>query len=483
MRILMVSSEVESLARTGGLGDVVEALSLAHAELGEDVRVVTPLYGVTRLPMTTMRWPGTIPVRHGWGEHDVRHASVVELETIRFPSGGTRRVCLLDDPGLYQRQGIYEDMWGPFGDNALRFAVMSRGALEIAARAWDRGPDVIHAHDWHATFAILYAKLVMGDAWAKKPGVFTIHNLAFQGVLDESVLDRLHLPRDAFRPELLWQDGHVNLMKGATALAERVTTVSPTYAREILTPEGGFQLDAHLRAHSPKVLGILNGIDTARFDPSTDAAILSRYDAATFATGRAACKAALANEVGLAPGDGPLFGCIARLTWQKGIDLFFPLFKELVDRGARIVVVGQGERPLEDQLMWAAESFPGKVAVRIAFDPPLSRRVYAGADFFVVPSRFEPCGLTQMYAMRYGSLPIVSDVGGLHDTVEGGEEGTGFVASRADVSPLRDACLQALDLYGDKARLARRIRRAMAKDFAWSGPANVYRDLFRELLA
>lgn len=483
MRILMVSSEVESLARTGGLGDVVEALSLALAELGEDVIVVTPLYGVTRLPATTMRWPGTITVRHGWGDADVRQASVVELETIRFPSGGSRRVCLLDDPGLYHRQGIYEDMWGPFGDNALRFAVMSRGALEIAARAWDGGPDLIHAHDWHATFAILYAKLVMGDVWAKKPCVFTVHNLAFQGVLDEGALDRLHLPREAYKPEVLWQDGHVNLMKGATALCERVTTVSPTYAREILTHEGGFNLDGHLRAHAAKVVGILNGIDSARFDPSTDAAILARYDTTTLESGRAACKAALANEVGLAPGDGPIFGCVARLTWQKGIDLFLPIFKELVDRGARIVVVGQGERPLEDQLMWAAESFAGKVAVRIAFDPPLSRRVYAGADFFVVPSRFEPCGLTQMYAMRYGSLPIVSDVGGLHDTVEGGPDGTGFVASRADVVPLRSACFEALELYADKARLAERIRRAMAKDFAWLGPAKQYRDLFRDLLS
>lgn len=484
MRILMVSSEVESLARTGGLGDVVEALSLALAELGEDVLVVTPLYGVTRLPSTTMRWPGTIPVRHGWGEHDVRHASVVELETIRFPSGGTRRVCLLDEPGLYQRQGIYEDMWGPFGDNALRFAVMSRGALEIAARAWDAGPDVIHAHDWHATFAILYAKLVMGDVWAKKPCVFTVHNLAFQGVLDEGALDRLHLPRDAFRPELLQQDGQVNLMKGATALAQAITTVSPTYAREILTPEGGFALDGHLRAHGHTVFGILNGIDTVRFDPSADAAIAARYDAMSFASGRAACKDALAKEVGLEPGDGPIFGSVARLTWQKGIDLFIPLFKELVDRGARILVVGQGERPLEDQLLWAAESFPRKVAVRIAFDPPLSRRVYAGSDFFVVPSRFEPCGLTQMYAMRYGSLPIVSDVGGLHDTVQGGPDGNGFVASRADMSPLRDACFDALDLYADKAKLEDRVRRAMtrSRDFAWSGPAKQYRDLFRQLI-
>lgn len=491
LRILMASSEVESLARTGGLGDVVEALSLALAELGHHVLVVTPLYGVTRLPRTTMRWPGTIPVRYGWAEGDVRRASVVETETVRFPSGGTRRVCLLDDPGLYQRQGIYEDMWGPFGDNALRFAVMSRGALEISARVWDGGPDIIHAHDWHATFAVLYAKLVMGDLWRRKPCVFTVHNLAFQGVLDEGALDRLHLPRAAYLPEVLLQDGHVNLMKGATALAERITTVSPTYAREILTPEGGFGLDGHLRAHAHRLVGIVNGIDAGRFDPHTDAALAARYDATTFAPGRAECKAALAEALHLDAGSGPIFGCVARLAWQKGIDLFLPLFQELVDRGARIVVVGQGERPLEDQLMWAAETFHGRVAVRIAFDPPLSRRVYAGSDFFVVPSRFEPCGLTQMYAMRYGSLPIVTDVGGLHDTVEPIERGahgrsdagTGFVASRADVAPLRKACLDALDLFADHDGFTAAVRRAMAKDFAWTGPARQYEALYEGCMA
>jgi len=480
MRVLMISSEVESLARTGGLGDVVEALSLAIAELGHEVLVVTPLYGVTRLPASTMRWPGTVPIRFGWGEGDVRDASIVEVDPIAFPSGGTRRICLLDDPGLFHRQGIYDDMWGPFGDNALRFAVMSRGGLEVAARAWSGGPDVIHAHDWQATFAILYAKLVMGEHWAKKPCIFTVHNLAFQGVLDETSLDKLHIPRDAYRPEVLWQDGHVNLIKGASALADKITTVSPTYAREILTPEGGFHLDAHLRAHAHKVVGILNGIDVKRFDPATDTSLLAPYDRSSFERGRAACKEALANELGLEPGAGPIFGCVARLTWQKGIDLFLPLFHELVDRGARIVVVGQGERSLEDQLMWAADASKGKIAVRIAFDPPLSRRVYAGADFFVVPSRFEPCGLTQMYAMRYGSLPVVTDVGGLHDTVDAE---CGFVATRADVSPLRTACLEALETFGDRKKFSARVATAMAKNFAWAGPAREYVDLYESVRA
>jgi starch synthase len=477
----MISSEVESLARTGGLGDVVDALSLTLAERGAHVLVVTPLYGVSRVPRKTVRWPGTVAVRFGWGPHDVRHVGVVELEIARFPSGGSRRVCLLDDPGLYGRPGIYGDASGAFSDNELRFAVMSRGALEVAARAWEGGPDVIHAHDWHATFAVLYARLAMGDHWAKKAIFFTVHNLAFQGVLDEGALDRLHLPREAYRPEILWHQGNVNLMKGATALADVITTVSPTYAREILTPEYGFGLDEHLRAHRERLVGILNGID-ARFDPRTDNALAVRYDAETAALGRAECKAALANEVGLDAGPGPLFGCVTRLSWQKGIDLLLPLLIEIVDGGGRVLVVGQGDGDLEGSLRAAGERFRGRVVVRLAFDPPLSRRIYAGCDFLFVPSRFEPCGLTQMYGMRYGSVPIVTDVGGLHDTVEpldvASDRGVGFVAPRADVGALRDATIAAIALYADGAALTRARARAMARDFSWDGPAREYEALY-----
>ncbi|MDB4936960.1 MAG: hypothetical protein JWP87_3932 [Labilithrix sp.] len=484
-RILMISSEVESLARTGGLGDVVEALSHALAERGAHVLVVTPLYGVTRMPRTTVRWPGTVGIRYGWGPHDVRHASVVEAEIARFPSGGSRRVCLIDDPGLFARNGIYGDHAGAFGDNELRFAVMSRGGLEIAARAWDDGPDVIHAHDWHAAFAVIYARLVMGERWARKPIVFTVHNLAFQGVLDEGALDRLHLPREAYRPEISWHDGNVNLMKGATALADRITTVSPTYAREILTRANGFGLDLHLRAHQHRLVGILNGID-ARIDPRTDTAIPCRYDAETASVGRAEDKAALVAEAGLEPGDGPLFGCVTRLSWQKGIDLLLPLLGEIVQRGGRVLIVGQGDGDLESSLARAAQQHPGRVAVRLAFDPPLSRRVYAGSDFFFVPSRFEPCGLTQMYAMRYGSLPIVTDVGGLHDTVEPidttRDRGVGFVATNADVGALRTAILSAFELHGNPGQLARARTRAMAKDFSWDGPASQYEALYRDVI-
>lgn len=476
----MISSEVEGLARTGGLGDVVAALSLALAERGEDVLVVTPRYGVTKMPGDVKRWEGTVEARYGWGPGDVRHVGVLEL-----PAVGRRRVCLVDDPGLFDRDGIYGDRYGEFGDNERRFAVMSRAALEIAARIWDGGPDIIHAHDWHASFAILYSRLVMGDAWKAKRAVFTVHNLAFQGVLDPGALDRLHLPRDAFRPEVLEHRGNVNLLKGATALADRITTVSPTYAKEILTPDLGFGLDEHLRAHAGKLVGILNGIDRTLFDPAHDAALTSVYDASNVSLARPADKTALAAELGLDASDGPLFGCVTRLTWQKGVDLLVPIFGEIIERGGRVVVVGQGDADLESRLQVAAQRFPGKVAVRVAFDPPLSRRVYGGVDFLFVPSRFEPCGLTQMYAMRYGAIPIVTNVGGLHDTVSpidaAAGTGTGFVAAHADVPALRHATLDALSLWRDPGLLAEAQARGMAEDFGWAAPAAEYARLFEEM--
>ncbi|MEZ4263954.1 MAG: glycogen synthase [Polyangiaceae bacterium] len=477
-RVLMISSEVECLARTGGLGDVVDALSTTLGRRDASVIVVTPKYGTTRMPPTT-RWPSVVPARHGWAPHDVRDVGVLE---VTGDLARHRRLCLLDDPPLFDRGGIYGDAHGTFGDNDLRFAVLSRAALEVAGRAWDGGPDVIHAHDWHAAFAVLYARLTMGVAWSQVPVVFTLHNIAFQGVLGADAIDRLAIGREAFVPEVLEQMGRVNLVKGATALADRITTVSPTHAREICTPAFGFGLDGHLTAHAHRLTGILNGIDVERFDPRADGALARVYDERTLRVGKDRCKQALSEELGLTPGPGPLFGVVSRLTWQKGIDLLEPLVHDLVGRGARLAVVGQGDPTLERALLDLAARFPGRVATRIAFDPPLSRRVYAASDFFLVPSRFEPCGLTQMYAMRYGAIPIVADVGGLHDTVtpitDGGETGSGFVFSSGDVVGLGRALGDALELFDAPEARERVARRLMQRDFSWDEPARQYEALY-----
>ncbi len=475
MRILMVSSEVETFARSGGLGDVVLSLSRALAQLGHEVCVVTPLYGTTSLNRPHHYWYGTVPVRVGWGPGDVREVGVCEISEIE----GRLRFCLVANDYLFgTRDGIYGDASGTFGDNEVRFATLSRGALEIAARLWPDGFDVIHAHDWHAALAVIYARTVMGERWAQMPSVFTIHNLAYQGTIGAEALDRLGIPRELMSWRALLHEGKVNLLKGAIALADLVTTVSPTYAEEIQTAADGFGLDWFLRAHADKLVGLVNGIDQDRFDPATDSRIAARFGEHDFGQGKWENKRALLEEMGLAESDAPLFGCVTRLTDQKGIDLFIETLSAIALRGANVVIVGTGDRRLEESLRRAQMRIPESVAVRIAFDSALAQRVYAGSDFIVVPSRFEPCGLTQLYAMRYGTVPVVTDVGGLHDTVEPANtarsEGTGFIAVRPSVFDLLVALEDAIDVYADRLGFAELRLRCMRRNSSWEKSAHAY---------
>ena len=485
----MVSSEVESFARTGGLGDVVMGLSRALVARGAAVAIVTPMYGNTRIPDAEQYWwSDRIPARHGWGPDDVLDVGVLEVRLTEPGAKHPVRVFLVEDWGLFgSRNGIYADQGGTFGDNERRFAVLARAALSVSERIWGavgwaegNGPDVIHAHDWHASFAVLYPKLVMGDAWRRVPAVMTIHNLAFQGVLGVEAVDRLGLPREAFHAGVLEYGGDVNLLKGSIALAERVTTVSPTYAREILGPWSGFGLDGFLRDHQHKLVGIVNGIDPHLFDPARDGSIAHRYDAEHVAEGKARCKEALFSELGLWDTRAPLFASVSRLTSQKGIDVALAALPGIVATGARAVFVGSGDADMEGALYDAGGRYPGVVATRVAFDDALARRVYAAADFFMVPSRYEPCGLTQMYAMRYGAVPVVSDVGGLHDTVERYDAvratGTGFLAMPGDAGSLFLACDEGVVAYRDHVGLAGLRDRGMRRDSSWTRSAEEYVD-------
>lgn len=469
----MISAEVETFARTGGLGDVVYGLARSLGKRGVEVVVATPRYGITRVPENASWWWDSISVRVGWGERDVRELGVLETAI-----GQNARVCLLSSSELFDRAGIYSDGDGTFGDNALRFATMSRGALAVAERIWGSpesggGPDVIHAHDWHAAPAVIYAKRAMGDAWSQVKAAFTIHNLAYQGVLDFGSLDRLGIPRDLYRGDHLEHFGTVNLLKGASALANRLTTVSPTYAKEIRTQAGGFGLDGFLRDNAFKTTGIVNGIDPERYAPdfsTTDARRAKRDH-----------KVALGDELGLDRDDrSPLFSLVSRLTSQKGIDIFLDTLPAIIDRGARVVLVGTGDGALEQALRRAADRYPGRVAAKVAFDEALARRVYAASDFLVIPSRFEPCGLTQLYAMRYGAIPIVTDVGGLHDTVTpydpARDVGTGFVARVPNSTSLLIALDDALTTWGDGVGMQGLVARAMSRDSSWSASAADYEE-------
>ena len=491
VRVLMVSSEVESLARTGGLGDAVEALSRELSSFGADVVVATPKYGVTRVPADARLWASPVVAPLGLGH--ARAMGVLEAPLMGSSTAAPRnagadwfpRACMLCDGELFYCDGIYGDRRGTFTDNAFRFAAMCSGALSVAERAWGGAlPDVVHAHDWHAALSILYAKRTRGEAWSRVPTVLTIHNLAFQGVIPPGEIDYLAIPRDAWDAGWIRHDGAVNLMKGAIELADRVTTVSETYAREIQRWPHGYGLDAHLRWHSGKLVGIVNGIDTESFDPSTDGAIARPYGAADALEGKSACKQALCAELALT-GDGPLIGVVSRLQWLKGIDLLLAILPALVERGARVAFVGTGEPDLEGALRGAAARWPGRIATRIAFDPMLARRIFAGADFLAVPSRDEPCGLTQLYAMRYGAVPIVTPVGGLRDTVEpvdvAHSQGTGIVAGAPEPASLLFACEEALGLWRDRLGMASLIARAMARDSSWGQSAQRYLALYREL--
>jgi starch synthase len=491
LRVLMVSSEVESLARTGGLGDAVEALSRALSSFGVDVVVATPKYGVTRVPADARPWPSPVVAPMGLGH--ARTLGVLEARLAGDARQGAARdrpaprVCLLSDAELFDRGGIYGDRRGAFTDNPFRFGAMASGALSVAERAWGGAlPHVIHAHDWHAALSIVYAKRTRGPAWARVPAVFTIHNLAFQGVFPPGEIDYLAIPRDAWDAGWMRHDGAVNLMKGAIELADRVTTVSETYAREIQHWPHGFGLDGHLRFYANKLVGIVNGVDTEAFDPSTDGVIARRYGAADAIEGKRACKEALCAELGLAP-DGPLVGVVSRLQWLKGIDMLLAVLPSIIERGARVAFVGTGEPDLERALQEAAWRWPGRVATRIAFDPTLARRVFAGADFLAVPSRDEPCGLTQLYAMRYGAIPIVTPVGGLCDTVEPVDvahaKGTGVVAAAPDEWSLLLACEEALALWRDSVGMASVTARGMARDSSWDKSAHRYLSLYNELTA
>jgi starch synthase len=401
---------------------------------------------------------------------------------------GAHGVWLVDCPALFDRDGIYGDAGGvDFADNHVRFAVLCRAALAAAPAILGGAPDVIHAHDWQAGLANAFARLGAGELDAAT--VLTVHNLAYRGMFPATTVPELELPWSAFDHHHLEFWGHLSLLKAGMASADVVTTVSPTYAREILTPARGEGLDGFLRHDVARVAGIVNGIDTDAWDPATDPALPARFTRDTLA-GKAQCRDQVARELGLTlDARTPLAVAIARLTPQKGLDLVADLVPELSSLGVKLVVLGTGERALEDRLRWLGEVYREHLTVRIGFDVDLSRRLYAAADLFVMPSRFEPCGLGQLYAMRYGALPVVAAVGGLRDTVvagssdpgdDPGEVGTGFRFEYVDLAGLRWALGSAGDLYRDTpARFAAMRQAAMARDSSWDASAREYVQVYR----
>jgi len=478
LKILFVTPEVEPFVKVGGLADMVGALPKELAKLGHDVRIVCPAYGSVKQVGEWRALPEPLGVDVGAMTQWAR-----TWETV-LP-GSAVPVYFLENNDHFARPEVYTTPWGACADNDLRFAFLSRGALALCQQlGWT--PDVVHGHDWTTGLVpVMLNTTLRRTPLGNAATVFTIHNLEHQGYCDRRVLDFARLPPGEFRADSLESYGSVNLMKGGLYHSTKITTVSPTYASEIKTPAGGFGLDAVLRFRAGDLIGIVNGIDDDSWDPARDLALPANYSAAALG-GKAVCKARLQERSGLEVNPGvPVFGVVSRLATQKGLDLLAAALPAVMDRmQVQLVLLGSGDWRMENTFRQAVQAWRGRVGVHIGFDDRLARLIQGGSDFFVMPSRAEPCGLTQMYAMRYGTLPIVRATGGLVDTVEnfaeGQGRGTGFVFQDATPGALFDTLGWACATYYDRpAEFTALRQRAMARDFSWRGNAGHYVQVYR----
>lgn len=478
MKILFAASECVPLIKTGGLADVAGALPKALAAAGMEVRVLLPGY------RSVLRKVENAEVVWESGDLLGRHARLLATRVDGVA------MLLLDIPELFDRDGgPYSDEAGEeWSDNPLRFGCFSKCAAEIAERGLDDGwrPDLLHVHDWQAALAPTYLKQSSGPA---VPTILTIHNMAYQGACDATWRETLRLAKERFTPDGYEFWGRINALKAGLVDADAVTTVSPTYARELLEPSFGFGLEGVLRSRAGGGVGILNGIDLEAWDPAADPAI-TPFDGRHLSD-RRENKRLLSEQYGLAPNaEAPLFGVVSRLTDQKGLDLLMNALPAMLAAGGRLILLGSGDRTLEAAFRRAAEAHPDQVGVRIGYDEDLAHRIYAGADAILVPSRFEPCGLTQMYAMRYGALPVVARTGGLADSIIDGNDAaiaagvaTGFQFAPGSTEALVDCLLRVIALHADKRGWAKLQRNALRHPVGWDRSAAQYVELYRDTVA
>ncbi|HWQ57449.1 MAG TPA: glycogen synthase GlgA, partial [Clostridia bacterium] len=476
-KILFAASECAPFVKTGGLADVVGALPVALARHGYDVRVVLPLYKqIRRAYNDRMTHASDGSIRLGWRE---QFLGIEELKK----NGVT--YYFIDNEYYFARDYIY----GVFNCyEAERFGFFSKAILELMARL-DFYPDILHLNDWQTGMAAALLKTQYADkpGYARVKSLFTIHNLRFQGVFERGFVDELlSLGPIAFDPDALEYCGNVSYMKGGLAFADAINTVSPTYAAEIQTSFFGETLDGLLRARGGKLTGILNGIDTKEYDPAADKALPANFSAGSM-EGKKLCKAALQQELCLAQDPGaPILAIVSRLTGQKGLDLVERVLFEMMEKPVQLAVLGTGGAHYEGFFNWVQKRFPGRAAARIEYNEGLARRIYAGADLFLMPSLFEPCGLAQLIAMRYGAIPIVRETGGLKDSVKGYNQcedtGVGFSFPNYNAHELLYTVQRAVDYCrNDPAMWQRLVERAMGEDFSWKIRARDYERLYGQL--
>ena len=469
LRVLYVTPEVAPWVKTGGLGEVAQGLPPALAGAGAQLRVLVPAYPALR---------AAFPQARVLAEFRSPGGALPPARLLEAP--GVPPLWLLECPSLFERAGnpyqtAQRDDWP---DNHLRFGLLSRIAALLGSEAspLDWRPDVVHCNDWQSGLAPAYLAHAPG---ARAATVMTIHNLAYQGLFAADSLAPLALPASAFVPDGLEFFGKLSFLKAGVHYSSLVTTVSPGYAREIQTPELGFGLDGLLRARAADLVGILNGIDTELWDPARDPLIAQRYDA-EWLERKAPNKTALQGAFGLPQTAGaPLLGMASRLVPQKGADLVLAVADDLVRAGAQLAILGTGEREIESALVALAARHPRHIAARIAFDEALAHLIEAGADIFLMPSRFEPCGLNQLYSMRYGTPPVVRRTGGLADSVS---ERTGFLFDEATPQALRGAVSGALEAWRKPGAWRARQRAGMRRDFGWGVPARAYLAAYRRAL-
>lgn len=485
LKILLVSAEVAPFAKTGGLADVAGALPRALARLGHDVRVLMPWYRqVANAGTVAPVLKGGVQLEgSGLPEEMPR---VFSLRQGALP--GTKiPIYFVDQPAYYDRERLYGDEDGDFRDNGDRFVFFARAAL-AAAKTLAFQPDVIHLNDWHTGFLPVYLRTNFADdAFFKKTGtLFTIHNLAYQGLFPDWQFGRTGLDWGLYNPEGLEFYGQMNTLKGAVLFSDKLNTVSPRYAEEIKTQDFGCGLEGLLRGRSADLSGIINGLDTDEWDPQTDKHLAVNYGPDSLDK-KALMKKALKKEVGLPDDDVPLVAMVTRLDNMKGLSLVDEIADYLMHLDMQFVLLGTGDARFHESFSRLAETYPEKAAVQLRFDEGLAHRIEAGADMFLMPSRFEPCGLNQLISLRYGTVPVVRTVGGLADTVKEFDRnsgtGNGFTFSEYNSMALFNTIQRALEVHKDAGAWRKLQRNGMAEDHSWAASAREYEKLYREVMA
>ena len=484
MKVIHIASEVSPWSQTGGLADVVGSLPEALVQIGK---------GTLKAATFSPFYPSVAKAAALRGAHICEAIENLEISLHSVPHkvrilyldrSTTAQHFFVDYPPYFDREGIYgPEAGGSYSDNDLRFALLCKAAISALPIVSDPIPEVIHAHDWQAALALFYAQF---QSYSSIPTrILTIHNLAYQGVFDRSALERLDIPASDMTLERFEFHQKVNLLKGGASYANAITTVSRRYAEEILTPEFGCGLHGFLTAHKQRLHGIINGIDLFRWNPATDFDISTTYDSTTIKR-KADCRRALLDETGLGAADDELvLGIVSRLDNQKGLDIVADIAAELDEMGAKLVILGTGDPWLRDRFVQLAQEHPG-IAMRAAFDVRFARRIYAGADALLMPSRFEPCGLNQLYAMRYGTIPIVHPVGGLRDTVHDlaannseAHSPTGIYIPSLTREGLKASIENAVQIFRkDRDTWDEMVQTGMRRDSSWQASARKYLSLY-----